>query len=215
MTCDIAALRARFSDVVDDEATLRAGTGAPHQRALDKVVTVIDDHAARFIAASPFVIIATSGPDGIEASPKGDPAGAVRVLDERTLAIPDRPGNQRHDTFVNLIRDPRVGLIFLVPGVTWTLRVTGQGIIVRDPDLLAGFAVNGRLPAQALVVGVERVLAHCPKCMVRSSLWKPAGWPDVAGVPTLAETLIAHAGLLEDVDTVTASLDAGVRDRLY
>ncbi len=216
MAADLAALRARFSDVVDGEAELRAATGAAHQRALDKVVDAIDEHAARFIAAAPFVFIGSTGADGTtDVSPKGDPAGFVRVLDPRTLAIPDRPGNRRYDTWRNLFANPAVGLLFVVPGVEWTLRVTGQAILVRDRGLREALAERGRLPDQVLVVAVERVLAHCPKCMIRSGLWKPAAWPDVAGVPSLAETLVAHARLPEPVAAVAASLEEGNRERLY
>lgn len=212
----LAALRARFSEVVGDEAALRAATGEAHQRALDKVVGVIDDHSRRFIAAAPFCFIGTVGEDGlVDVSPKGDPAGFVHVLDERTLAIPDRPGNRRYDTYRNLFADPNVGLIFVVPGVDWTLRVSGKGIVVRDPGLREALAERGRLPDQVLVVAVERVLAHCPKCMIRSGLWKPAAWPDVSDVPSLAETLIAHAKLTEPVEAVDALLEEGNRERLY
>ncbi|MFO1210395.1 MAG: MSMEG_1061 family FMN-dependent PPOX-type flavoprotein [Amaricoccus sp.] len=211
-----AALRARFSEVVTDEADLRATTGAAHQRALDKVVRVIDDHARRFIAASPFVFIATASEDGtLDVSPKGDPAGFVQVLDERTLAIPDRPGNRRYDTFRNLMSNPSVGLIFVVPTIGYTIRVAGSGIVVRDPALIRSMAVSGREPDQALVVEVTRVLSHCPKCMVRSGLWRPEAWPDASDVPSFAETLIAHARLAEDVGEVEASIEEGIRTRLY
>ena len=212
----LAALRARFTDVVEDEAMLRAATGDAHQRALDKVVEVIDDHARRFIAAAPFVFLGTVGADGtVDVSPKGDPAGFVRVLDDRTLAIPDRPGNRRYDTWRNLFSNPAIGLIFVVPGIDWTLRISGQALLVRDPALRSALAERGRLPDQVLVVAVERVLAHCPKCMIRSGLWSPEGWPDTADVPSLAETLKAHARIAEPVDAIAASLDEGNRERLY
>jgi PPOX class probable FMN-dependent enzyme len=211
-----AALRARFHDVVTDEAAIRAVTGEAHQRALDKVVDVLDAHSRRFIAASPFVFIASFAEDGtVDVSPKGDPAGFVKVLDERTLAIPDRLGNRRYDTFRNVLANPDVGLIFVVPSVSWTLRVSGRAVIVRDDDLRDRLAVNGRPPEHVLVVEVTRVLAHCPKCMIRSGLWTPEAWPDVADVPTLAETLVAHARLADGVEAVAASLEEGNRARLY
>ncbi len=216
MTYQPKALRARFREVVTDEAELRAVTGEAHQRALDKVVRVVDDHARRFIAASPFVFIATVAEDGTaDVSPKGDPAGFVRVLDERTLAIPDRLGNRRFDTFRNLLGNPAIGLIFIVPTLGYTLRVSGHAIIVRDAELRAAMAVNGKEPDHVLVVEVARVLAHCPKCMIRSGLWRPEAWPDVSAVPTLAETLIAHARITESVEEVEASLEEGNRTQLY
>ena len=216
MDQDIASLRARFDDVVASEEEVRAVTGEAHQRALDKVVRVIDDHSRRFIAAAPFVFIASICDDGsADISPKGDPAGFVKVLDERTLAIPDRPGNQRFDTFRNILRNPAVGLIFLIPGVTYTLRVSGFAIIVRDADLRADMAVNGKPPDHVLVVAVSRVLSHCPKCMVRSGLWRPDDWPVVSDVPSFAETLIAHARIEETVDMVESSIETAIRERLY
>jgi PPOX class probable FMN-dependent enzyme len=209
-------LSARFREVVTSETEVRAVAGEVQQRALDKVVRVIDEHSRRFIAAAPFVFIASTNDDGTaDVSPKGDPPGFVKVLDQRTLAIPDRLGNRRFDTYRNILRNPAVGLIFLIPGVTYTLRISGTAIIVRDADLRAELAVNGKLPDHVLVVEVRRVLSHCPKCMIRSGLWKPDAWPDTADVPSFAETLIAHARIGESVAQVEATLEAAYRDRLY
>lgn len=213
---EVARLRGRFGEVVESEAGLRAVSGTVSPRAEAKVIGVIDSMSRRFIAASPFVFIATVGEGGVvDVSPKGDPAGFVRVLDERTLAIPDRPGNKRFDTFLNLFGNPAIGLIFVVPGVDWTLRVSGQAIVVRDEALREELAERGRPPAQVVVVAVERVLSHCPKCMMRSGLWRPEDWPDVSDVPTLAETIIAHAKLPDTLEAVTAGLDESCRERLY
>ena len=210
------ALQARFSDVVTSEPEVRAVAGEVQQRALDKVVRVIDGHSRRFIAAAPFAFIASTCPDGtVDVSPKGDPPGFVRVLDERTLAIPDRLGNRRFDTFRNILLNPGVGVIFLIPGITYTLRVSGTAIIVRDEALRAELAVNGRAPQHVIVVAVARVLSHCPKCMIRSGLWKPEAWPDTSDVPSFAETLIAHAKVGESIEKVQAAIDTGNRDRLY
>lgn len=213
---DVARLRERFTDVVEREEEIRAVSGETSARAAAKVVGSIDAISRRFIAASPFVFIASSGPDGVlDVSPKGDPAGFVRVLDDRTLAIPDRLGNRRFDTFRNLLVNPAVGLIFIIPGVDWTLRISGQAVIVRDEALRSELAERGRPPDHVLVVAVERVLAHCPKCMIRSGLWKPETWPDLADVPSLAEALVAHAKLADPVEVVAASLEEGNRERLY
>ncbi len=211
-----SSLRARFQDVVSSEAELRDVIGAPSGKVDAKVISFIDDLAAAFIAQSPFVLIASANAAGeMDVSPKGDPAGFVRVLDEKTLAIPDRVGNRRLDTFRNVVQNPRVGLIFLVPGVAHTLRVSGKAIIVRDRALRESMAVKGKLPDHVLVVEVERVLSHCAKCMVRSHLWQPEAWPDAAGVPTLAEILVAHAGLAETVDEVHTFLEKDAREQLY
>ena len=208
-------LRERFRDVVTREEELRA-VGHPPQRSVAKVVQVIDEHGQRFIAHAPFVFVASAGAGGmIDVSPKGDPAGFVKVLDERTIAVPDRLGNRRLDTFRNVLQNPNVGLIFVIPGVTYTLRVSGKAIIVRDLELRQSMAVNGKLPDHVLVVGVEHVLSHCPKCMIRSGLWQPDAWPDTTTLPTFAETLIAHAKLAETVEEVQAIIDRGNRERLY
>ncbi|MGO4437995.1 MSMEG_1061 family FMN-dependent PPOX-type flavoprotein [Rhizobium sp. RAF56] len=206
----------RFRDVVTSDAELRAVVGQPVDRAIAKVVQTIDDHSRQFIARAPFAFVASVGEDGmVDVSPKGDPAGFVKVLDDRTLAIPDRLGNRRLDTLRNVLRNPSVGLIFLIPGVTYTLRVSGTAIIVRDLELRESMAVNGKLPDHVLVVDVRRVLSHCPKCMIRSALWEPDAWPDTTDLPTFAETLKAHAKLAESAEEVQASVDKGNRERLY
>ena len=168
-----SSLRNRFRDVVESEEQLRAVLGPPAERAIAKVVRVLDQHARRFIAHAPFVFVASAGDDGtLDISPKGDPAGFVKVLDDRTLAIPDRPGNRRIDTFRNVLSNPNVGLIFVIPGVTYTLRIAGKAIIVRDAELREAMAVNGRLPEHILIIEISRALSHCPKCMIRSGLWR-------------------------------------------
>jgi hypothetical protein len=209
-------LKARFRDVVTTEEELRAVLGTPNKRVDAKVISMVDEEAARFIAASPFVLIATANAHGeVDVSPKGDPAGFVKVLDEKTLAIPDRLGNRRIDSFRNILENPDVGLIFLIPGVNHTLRVSGKAIIVRDEALRQTMAVGGRIPDHAIVVGVERVLSHCPKCMIRSHLWQPDAWPDAGRVPSLAEILVAHTQLPETVDDIQAILDNDAVERLY
>lgn len=216
MRSDFEALRARFTEVVTEADELTAVAGAPGERARTKVTTRLDDHARRFVAASPFVLVASSGMDGaLDVSPKGDQAGFVEVLDDRTLAIPDRIGNNRFDGFRNLLTNPGVGLLFMIPGVGYTLRVRGQAIIVRDQDLRVRFAVEGRVPLHVLVVGVSEVFAHCPKCMLRSGLWQPEAWPDTSQVPTLGETLKAHARLTDSVAEIEQAVETAVREGLY
>jgi hypothetical protein len=206
----------RFRDVITSEAELRAVLGEPVDKAVAKVVRTIDDYSRRFIANSPFILIGSAGAGGmIDVSPKGDPAGFVRVLDETTLAIPDRLGNRRLDTFRNILANPNVGLIFLIPGVTYTLRVSGKAMIVRDAELRQSMAIGGKAPDHVIVVDVEHVLTHCPKCMVRSGLWQPDKWPDKSGVPPFAETLAAHARLAESIEELTDMLERDTREKLY
>ena len=150
----------------------------------------------------------------MELSPKGDPPGFVAVLDEKTLAIPDRPGNHRLDTFENLLTHSEVGLFFMIPGNGDTLRVSGTGRIVRDSSLQARLAVNGKDPNLVLIVTVEEAFMHCPKCMVRSRLWSPEHWPNRSNVPSLAEAIVAHAKPSETVTEMQAIIDDGIA-RLY
>ena len=206
----------QFQDVISTEAELRDVIGAPSDLVLNKVVSSLDEHCRQFIGKSPFVLVATYGQSGlVDISPKGDPAGFVKVLDDHTLALPDRPGNRRVDTFRNILENPDAGLIFLVPRRRDTLRVSGKAQVVRDHDLRASMATNGRLPELALVLHVERVLFHCAKCTIRSSLWEPAGWPDASGISSSAESLLAHARPNGTVVDMQKLIDDDIRERLY
>ncbi|PAQ10356.1 pyridoxamine 5'-phosphate oxidase [Mesorhizobium temperatum] len=212
----MTSLRHRFRNVVTSEEELRTVVGQPPERSVAKVIQIIDEYARRFIAHAPFVFVASAGADGmVDVSPKGDPVGFVKVLDDRTLAIPDRLGNRRLDTLRNVLINPNIGLIFVIPGVTYTLRVSGRAIIVRDLELRETLAVNQKLPDHVLVVDVLHVLSHCPKCMVRSGLWQPDAWPDTSGLPSFAEMLVAHGKLAQTVEEMQAIIDSGNRERLY
>ncbi len=149
-----------------------------------KEIDHINAHYRALIEAAPFVAIATCGPEGLDCSPKGDPAGFIRILDDKTLAIPDRPGNNRIDGFRNIVRDPRIALLFLIPGVGETLRVNGRASISVDPELMASFAINGKLPRCVLIVHVESAYFHCSKAIVRSKLWDEATKIDRKSLPS-------------------------------
>ena len=153
---------------------LEALYGKPYGASLAKEIDHLSLGYRKLIEAAPFVAIATGGPEGLDCSPKGDAAGFVRVLDDKTLAIPDRPGNNRVDGFRNILRDPRIAVLFLIPGIGETLRVNGRASISIDPDLMQGFAVNGKLPRSVLVIHIDTVFFHCSKAIVRSKLWDPA-----------------------------------------
>jgi PPOX class probable FMN-dependent enzyme len=141
------------------------------------------------IEASPFVALATSGPSGLDCSPRGDPKGFVRVLDDKTVAIPDRRGNNRIDSLRNLIADPRVALLFLIPGVSETLRIMGRATISTDPELCAGFAMQAKAPRAVLVIAVEQVFFQCAKAIVRSKLWDPSTQVERSSLPTAGKIL--------------------------
>jgi PPOX class probable FMN-dependent enzyme len=156
-----------------------------------KEIDHISDGYRKLIEAAPFVAIATSGPEGLDCSPKGDAVGFVRILDDKTLAIPDRPGNNRLDGFRNILIDPRIALLFLIPGIGETLRVNGRASISIDPELMKSFAVSGKLPRSVLIVHVETVFFHCSKAVVRSKLWDPATQIDRKSLPSTG-TIIAE-----------------------
>jgi PPOX class probable FMN-dependent enzyme len=206
----------RFEEVIISRERLRELNKHPSHLVSNKQIDHLDDICRRFIAASPFVVIASRGRDGrLDVSPKGDPAGFVKVLDDKTLAIPDRLGNNRLDTFENLLSCPDVGLIFIIPGNGDTLRVSGKGQIVRDSALQDSLAVNGKPPNLAMVITVEEAFLHCPKCIIRSRLWKPDQWPDLSDVPTLAEAMIAHGSLSESMTEIEAVIENSNTKRLY
>lgn len=177
---------------ITDAASLRRLHHPPMSRATDKVLRALDRHCRRIIALSPFCLLATQGPGGADISPRGDPAGFVRVLDDRTLLLPDRVGNNRLDNMLNLLANPRIGLLFLVPGMNETLRINGTARITDDARLLAPSAVNGRAPKVALVIAVEEAFLHCAKALVRAALWDPAARIDRASLPSYAAMLLDH-----------------------
>jgi PPOX class probable FMN-dependent enzyme len=201
---------------IETTAALRERVGAPAERAVRKQIARLDEHCRALIAASPFVVVASSDAAGCcDASPKGDAPGFVHVLDDATLAIPDRPGNRRADTFTNVLANPHVGLVFLIPGKLETLRVNGRASIVTTPWLREKMAVGGKVPALALVVHVEQAFIHCGKCMIRSGLWDHAAWPDTSGLPSQAQCLVEHGRLEESVQQVEAAIEASRRNLLY
>ena len=181
-----------------------------------KAIDRLDDICKAIIAKSPFIVIASASPGGEpDISPKGDPEGFVRVIDDKHLAIPDRPGNRRLDTFQNLLDNPHLAIIFIIPGKGETLRVKGEARIVRDESLRKSMVVNGRVPDFAVVVHVEQALVHCPKCMVRSKLWQPDAWPDHSLTATVSEATVAHANLDITPQELKARVEAAGRAKLY
>jgi PPOX class probable FMN-dependent enzyme len=182
----------------------------PHERVLKKELDHVDALGRAFIAASPFLVLATGGPQGLDCSPKGDRPGFVAVAEDgRTLMVPDRRGNNRIDGLKNLITDPRVGIIFFAPGANETYRVNGRAKISTDPALKARFAVDGKEPAIVMVVAVEQAFQHCPKALVRSNFWKAAQAGRPTGVPTIGSFAAAR-----NPGTDSASYDAEYAKRM-
>ncbi len=191
-------------DVVTDEGELRDLVGVPLRRTADKVRDRLHPMDLAFLAAAPFWVMATAGADAtVNASPKGDPPGAVHALDDRTLVLPERPGNKRVDGFLDVLENPHVGLLFVVPGRGDTLRVNGRATLVKDAPFLDDLVVKGHRPVLALVVDVEEVFFHCSKAFLRSALWDPSSWqPDA--VPPRA----VIAGEVERPDATPEELAA-------
>lgn len=163
--------------------------GTPVQAAISKEIDYISDHYRAFVDKAPFVVIATSGPEGLDCSPRGDKPGFVRVHDERTLMLPDRRGNNRIDSLRNIVRDPRVALLFLIPGHGNTLRINGRAHLSVEPSLLASFAVEDKAPRSVMVMTVETIYFQCARALVRSELWNPARHVDPKSLPTTGQIL--------------------------
>jgi uncharacterized protein len=194
---------------------LRERYGEPSELAVLKQLDHIDKHCRAFIAISPFLVIGTMGADGLgDVSPKGDAPGFVLVSDEKTLVIPDRPGNNRTDTLLNLLDNPGVGLIFLVPGMNETLRVNGTARIVTDPAVLEAMLVNDRPPRSAIVVDVKETYLHCAKALIRSKLWSDEHRIERKSFPTLGQIITDQAGR-GDVKKADERIDEAYRTKLY
>lgn len=205
-----------FIDVITTKEQLRDVVGFPAERVSRKVITALDVHCRKFISLSPFLLIATAGASGtMDVSPKGDPPGFVHVLDDQTLAIPDRPGNKRADSFINIIENPRVAVLFMVPGYRETLRVAGAARIVRDEQLRETMAIKGKSPTLALVVDVEEVFFHCAKCVIRSGIWQPEQWPDISEMPGYGQITVDHTRWHESPEVVEGQLAESYEKNLY
>ncbi len=178
---------------IDSLEALRTVYKPANPRSVAKVIPVLDGHCRRFIALSPFLLLATGGPDGTsDVSPRGDGPGFVKVADDTTLLLPDRPGNNRLDSLENIIARPGIGLLFMVPGVDETLRVNGTAEIRTDPDLLADFAVGGKLPLSVIRITVKEAYLHCAKALMRSHLWSQEAQVERSVLPTMGEMLQDH-----------------------
>ena len=178
----------RTVTTIRDEAELRAFLGDPSDLVKAKLADRLNDLTRRFVDRAPFVLLATAAPDGTcDVSPRGDPPGFVRVVDERTLLLPERPGNRLADSLRNVLRNPHVGLLFVIPGVGDTLRVNGRASIVTDEELLAPCAVEGKAPRLGFLIDVEEVFTHCSKAFLRAQLWDPSHYVDRSELPSSGE----------------------------
>ena len=195
---------------------LRALYGEPHTLSIKKEMRRLDGHTKQFLARSPFVLIGSAAPGKLpDVSPKGDKPGFALVLEDDRIAIPDRPGNKRLDTFENVIANPMVGLLFLVPGMDETLRINGRAEIRTDVELLDRMAVDGKPPVSAMVVATDEVYFHCAKAFMRSELWNPEALIDRKTMPTLGAILKDQIGLADATSEIDRALDHSYRTTLY
>src|SRR5262245_34236804 len=188
-------------EFVTSRDVLRSFYRQPGDGAVRKEMRALDIHAKGFLKRSPFVLIGSSDGNGnADVTPKGDRPGFVAVLDDATIAIPDRPGNNRLDTLENIVANPAVGLIFLIPGMDETLRINGTARITVDPALRERLAAEGKMPATVILVAIRAVYMHCAKAFMRSQLWKPESWPERASLPTLGQILKDQLALTEPAE---------------
>ena len=203
-------------DFVTSREELRAHYRPASEGALKKEMRRLDPHSRNFIARSPFVLIgSTDGNGNADVTPKGDKPGFVAVLDDATLAIPDRPGNNRLDTLENLVETPAIGLLFLIPGMNETLRVNGEARITFDAALRERLAVEGKVPLGVIVVSVSAVYMHCAKAFMRSQLWQPESWPPRTDMPTLGQILKDQTAFAESAETKDRWLDEVYRREMW
>ena len=202
--------------IVTSAAELKTTLGPDFPSQVAKVIDHIDAHCRAWIERCPFVAIASCSASGaMDVSPKGDPAGFVKILDRKTLAIPDRIGNHRGDTFLNVLENPRVALMFVIPRRREVVRVSGSALVVKDDELLAGMVVNGHRPDLALLVRVDEAFFHCGKSMICSRMWQPDEWGSIDGLPSYGQALKDHAKLPEPMVEIEQRTVHNETNRLY
>lgn len=201
---------------IESREELRTLYKSPGDGAVRKELPRLDGHCRSFIAKSPFVLIGSSDRDGnADVTPKGDRPGFVAILDDNNIAIPDRPGNNRLDTLENIVVNPAVGLLFLIPGMNETLRINGHARITTDIALRERLGVDAKLPASVIVVSVKAAYMHCAKAFMRSELWQPESWPDRASLPTLGEILRDQLALAQSVEATDKWLAEGYQKTMW
>ena len=209
-------MKRKFEEVITNEADFRESMGHPSELVTRKTIDYIDENCQLFIQQSPFIVISSSDQNGnFETSPKGDLPGFVKVLDNKTLVIPDRLGNRRADTFMNIFQNPKVGQIFLIPGIKETLRVSGEAQIVKDKKVLELLVHKDRLPKLAMVIHVEEAFMHCAKCIIRSKLWADIDNINKRTAPTLAKSMVDHGKLNKAYEEMDEIIKNDEETRLY
>jgi PPOX class probable FMN-dependent enzyme len=201
---------------VADKSTLRQIVGAPIPIVVNKEMPALDKYCRQFIEMSPFLCLGTAAADGhIDMSPRGDPAGFVKIVDDRTILIPDRQGNQRVDSMLNITENPHVGVIFFLPGVEETLRIRGRASLTRDAGLLAPLALNGKTPKLGILIAIDQVFFQCAKALIRSKLWHPETPIERSEFPSFGQIARDQRRPNLTVEEVEAEVQNSYRTRLY
>ena len=206
-----------FENAIKSEEELRSIMGYPGELVKKKVITHLDHHCIDFISKSPFLVLSTSDSFGYcDASPRGDQAGFVHVLNEKQLVIPERPGNKKIDSLSNILSNPKIGLLFFIPGLGETLRINGRASIIQDEEILKAMAVRGKVPLVGIGVEVEECFIHCAKAFKRSGLWEPDTWAEKEDLPAAAKILLEHTKMPNgSVEAIQKSLEDSYTNRLY
>lgn len=205
-----------IKSIISTEEELREILGQPSERALKKVISSLDHHCVDFLSKSPFLVLSTANKLGeCDASPRGDAPGFVYVLNQNKIIIPERPGNRRIDSILNIISNPHVGLIFFIPGLGETLRINGKAYITNDEEILKEMQANGRNPLLGIVVEIEECYIHCAKAFIRSKMWDPESWLNKRELPSAAKMLMEHAKVNASEEDVARSLEESYTKRLY
>jgi len=206
-----------FSDIISSEQELRDLLGYPSEVVNMKVITHLDSHCKRFISLSPLVFLSTANNTGqCDVSPRGDEAGSVKVLDHQHLVIAERPGNRRMDTLINILSNPSIGLIFIIPTLEETCRINGQAYIIKDQSILEQMSVEGKIPKLAIGVKVEECYIHCAKAFKRSKLWEPTSWSVRDNLPHIPTVISAHINSPNyTADVIEKGLQESYEKRLY
>jgi PPOX class probable FMN-dependent enzyme len=201
--------------IVRDEVELGSFYDPALERSVRKQMDHLDEYCRALIAASPFLVIATQADGYADNSPRGDMPGFVKVIDDHTLVIPDRRGNNRLDSLRNIVRNPSIGLLFLIPGISETFRVNGDAVISRDPDLLEQFAVQGKTPRTVIVVHVKQAYIHCSRALVRADLWNPEKFADRSAVPSFGTVMAKHTAGFVDAKALDEEAVTRIPATLY
>ncbi len=206
-----------FNSVIVSEEELRSLLGTPSRTVANKVIHKLDYHCRDFISKSPIVFLSTADSSGsCDTSPRGDAPGFVHILDEQTFIIPERPGNKRMDSLLNILSNPHIGLLFVIPGLEETLRINGRAKIIRDTEILEKMAAQGKNPILGIAVEVEECYIHCAKAFKRSKLWDHSGWLAKKDLPKPSKIIADHVNLPDiDSDKIEAALQESYKKRLY